>query len=142
MKTASAPLNWTLAVALLLALMLSSCRGPEQTLFEIGFPTLDDGRFVIALSDPAKIAAARKAIEDPEHNPFHVMGRIVKTPATYNAPWGYHLDPATISFFEAAVEVCDAAPQYVEDHLDEVCGATLPGCEWCPWSSQVLAELD
>ena len=114
---------------------------PGWTYFEIGFPTLAEGRFVIALNDPAKIEQARKAISDPEQNPHSVMGIIAKSAAGYNPPWSYHLDPATIEFFEFAIEVCDAAPQYVEDHLAEACGAFLPDCRWCPWSSKVLAEV-
>ena len=109
--------------------------------FEIGFPTLAEGRFVIALNDTAKIEQARKAVTDPEQNPHSVMGIIVKSAAAYNPPWSYHLDPATIEFFELAIEVCDAAPQFVEDHLAEACGAFLPDCRWCPWSSKVLAEI-
>jgi hypothetical protein len=51
------------------------------------------------------------------------------------------LNPASISFFAIAIEVCDANMQYVEDHLDEACGAFLPGCYWCPWDSRVVREI-
>ncbi|WP_420845269.1 BP74-related protein [Nocardia arizonensis] len=30
---------------------------------------------------------------------------------------------------------------YTEDHLDEACGAFLPGCFWCPWSSRLTREI-
>jgi hypothetical protein len=40
-----------------------------------------------------------------------------------------------------SIEVCDAATTYVEEHLDEVGGAFLPGRRWCPWSSRVLEEI-
>ena len=63
-------------------------------------------------------------------------------PAPYNPRWSYHLDPASISFFQCAIEVCDASPQYVEEHLSEVGGAFLPGSTWCPWSSRVAEEVD
>ncbi len=114
---------------------------PEWVYFEVGFPTPEQGRFVIALADPAMIEQARKAIENPDENPSSVMGIIVKTPAPYNPPWSYHIDPTTIELFENAIEVCDAAPDYVEEHLDEVCGAFLPDCRWCPWFSKVVREL-
>lgn len=51
------------------------------------------------------------------------------------------LDPDTISFFTVAIEVCDATMTYTEDYLDEACGAFLPGCFWCPWSSRLTREL-
>lgn len=69
------------------------------------------------------------------------MGRIQKRPQPYNPDWDYHLDPNTITFFNMAIEVCDANMQYVEDHLDEACGAFLPGCFWCPWDSRVVREI-
>ncbi|MEH2433373.1 MAG: hypothetical protein V7K25_03825 [Nostoc sp.] len=40
-----------------------------------------------------------------------------------------------------AIEVCDATTNYVNDHLDEVGGAFLPGLFWCPWSSQLVKEI-
>jgi hypothetical protein len=71
----------------------------------------------------------------------HVMGTIVKQPALHNPEWSYHLDPDSIEFFDYAIEVCDAAIRYVEDHLEEVCGELLPGCVWCPWGSRLLEEV-
>ncbi|WP_425580386.1 BP74-related protein [Streptosporangium amethystogenes] len=55
--------------------------------------------------------------------------------------WSYHFDPATLGFFDVAIEVCDATMTYVEDHLDEAGGAFLPGNLWCPWSSKPVREV-
>lgn len=98
--------------------------------------------FVFKLTDDAKIGKARKILSGEEKDQIHVTGRIVKRPASYNPGWSYHLEPDTVSFFEMAIEVCDAGPQYVEDHLDEACGAFLPGCHWCPWSSRLTREVN
>jgi hypothetical protein len=46
-----------------------------------------------------------------------------------------------VRFFEVAIEVCDATMPYVEDHLDEVGGAFLPGGYWCPWTSRLTREV-
>jgi hypothetical protein len=97
--------------------------------------------FVFELTDPEKIAHARRIVSGEEARQVHVHGRIVKRPVPHNPGWSYHLDPATISFFEMAIEVCDANMQYVEDHLDEADGAFLPGAHWCPWDSRVIAEV-
>lgn len=127
------------------ATILAGCSKPPgepgAVYFKIGFPTEAERTFVIELTDPAKIHQARDAIRDPENHPHSVLGIIVKEPAAYNPPWSYHLDPPTIELFESAIEVCDAAPQYVEEHLAEACGAFLPDCRWCPWSSKVLEEV-
>ena len=112
----------------------------ETAYFKVGFPP-DDVTFTIMLTDTAKIQEARDIVNGLQTDATSVMGTIAKAPAFYNPHWSYHLDPASIEFFECAVEVCDAHPQYVEDHLEEVCGALLPGCVWCPWASVVIEEI-
>ncbi|KAF2068237.1 hypothetical protein CYY_010438 [Polysphondylium violaceum] len=64
-----------------------------------------------------------------------------KSQKDYNPRYSFHLDPENISFFQMAIEVCDASLQYTEDHLDEACGAFLPGCVYCPWSSKLTREI-
>ncbi len=130
---------------LLLATMivLSGCQSgrdqPGTAYFKMAGPTEAD-TFVIALSDPATIAEAR-AMARGEAPPKHVTGLVVAAAVPYNAPWSFHLDPASISFAETSIEVCDAATSYVEEHLAEVGGAFLPGRRWCPWSSRVVEEV-
>lgn len=97
--------------------------------------------FIFELTDENMIAKARRIISGEEKNEVHVHGRIVKRTQPYNPRFSYYLDPATIQFFEVAIEVCDADMKYVEDHLDEACGAFLPGCHWCPWNSKVTREV-
>lgn len=96
--------------------------------------------FVFQLADAVKIERARSILQGDLSTP-HVLGRIVKEPAPYNRPWGYHLDPDSVDFFYSAIEVCDATITYVEAHIDEVCGTLLPNCDWCPWGSRLLAEV-
>ncbi|MFF5242648.1 calmodulin-binding protein [Streptosporangium sp. NPDC000095] len=97
--------------------------------------------FVIKLTDAEKIEHARRIISGKETERTHVLGRIIKTRAPYNPSYGFHLDPNTIDFFQVAIEVCDASLPYVEEHLDEACGAFLPGCFFCPWTSKLVAEV-
>ena len=110
-----------------------------EAFFIVGFPT-GGTTIVIRLSDPAMIQQARELAAGVGNSSLHVMGTVVKAPARYNPGWSYHLDSRSICFFEAAIEVCDAHPLAVEEHLDEVCGTFLPGCVWCPWTSRLLAE--
>lgn len=97
--------------------------------------------FIFELTDPDLINKAENILSGAEQNEVHVMGRIVKSRKPYNPNFSYHLDPSTISFFTFAIEVCDASMDYVEEHLDEACGAFLPGCHWCPWSSKLVREV-
>ena len=108
--------------------------------FRVGFPT-DDVTFTIMLTDTEKIKEARDIASGVQTDTVSVMGTIVKMPAPYNPPWSYHLASESIQFFDVAIEVCDAHPTYVEEHLDEACGAFLPGCVWCPFSSRVITDV-
>lgn len=99
-----------------------------------------DKPFVIALSDPQKIAHARRVVSGDEELKVHVMGTIIESRVGYNPAWGYHLNPDTIDFFELATEVCDASTGFVEKNLGQLGGATLPGHHWCPWSSRLIDE--
>ncbi|MET8861949.1 calmodulin-binding protein [Nonomuraea sp. NPDC004580] len=97
--------------------------------------------FVVQLTDPGKIQHARDLLSGATSDKPHVIGRIVKRSAPYNPRWSYNLNPDTVSFFDVAIEVCDATIPYVEDHLDEAGGAFLPGLVWCPWTSRLVREL-
>jgi len=112
----------------------------EAAYFRFDIPP-DPETFVIELSDADKIATARAILAGQEPD-LHVMGQIVKQPIDYNPPWGFHLAPESIEFFHSAIEVCDASILYVEQHLDEACGAFLPGCTWCPWGSRLVEEVE
>jgi hypothetical protein len=123
--------------------VLSGCHSASEqgtAYFKVAGATEAD-TFVIALTDPAVIAEAR-ALASGQEPLKHVTGLVVAEGVPYNAPWSFHLDPASISFAEMSIEVCDAATSYVEEHLAEVGGAFLPGRRWCPWSSRVIAETD
>jgi hypothetical protein len=108
--------------------------------FVLETPPASD-QFVIELTDESKIQQARNILNGTQKDQTHVVGRIIKRPAPYNPKWSYQLDPASISFFSYAIEVCDANIGYVEDHLDEAGGAFLPGLYWCPWTSRLVKEI-
>jgi len=105
------------------------------------FTDVSGQEFVFQLTDPDKIQQALDILSGNETEKVHVIGKIVKRKAPYNPQWDYFLNPDSISFFAVAIEVCDATMQYVDDHLDEACGAFLPGCMWCPWSSKLTREV-
>ena len=112
----------------------------ETASFVIQSPPAEE-TFVIRLKDPAKIEHARRILRGEETEAVHVMGKIRRRAAPWNAPWRFVLVPRTIDFFELAIEVCDASIAYVDEHLREAGGAFLPGRIWCPWGSRVIAEI-
>lgn len=109
--------------------------------FEQASPTGEIKEFVFELTDEAKIAEARAILSAPDSSRVHVQGTVVRGRVPYNPAWSFHLDPDSIGFFEMQIEVCDANVTYVEEHLDEVGGSTLPKSFWCPWSSRLTREV-
>jgi hypothetical protein len=97
--------------------------------------------FFFKITNPDTIQQARCITRDSTIATRHVSGTIIPKRAPYNPEWSFHLDPETIEFFVIKTEVCDANLTFVEDHLDEVGGSTLPNSHWCPWSSQLIAEV-
>lgn len=97
--------------------------------------------FIIKLNDPIKIQQARDILSGKELSKIHIMGKIVKKSEYYNPPWNYSLNSSSIEFFEMAIEECDAAIFWVEQNLDDFCGNKRPSCNWCPWNSQLIAEV-
>ena len=45
--------------------------------------------------------------------------------------WSWHVDPQNAEWADFTIEVCDAAPEYIEENLDAWLAS--PGA-WCPWS--------
>jgi hypothetical protein len=135
-------MRWIVALAVAVAVMSpAAARAGRPAFFELDYPPRAD-TFVIKLTDPAKIEHARRILSGEETAAVHVMGKVRRRSARWNEPWSYILRPHTVEFFEVAIEVCDAGIAYVEEHLDEVGGAFLPGKVWCPWGSRLLRELE
>jgi Sporulation and spore germination len=59
--------------------------------------------------------------------------------ANYNLPWSWHLDPALTRMAEVTVEVCDAAPSFVEANLDYFVDSVG---RYCPWSAELIHVED
>jgi hypothetical protein len=106
-------------------------------------------QFVIALSDPTKIAKARAILSGQEIQSTHVGGTVVATPEPYNrpgaasAPWAFHLMPASIAFFHFGNPDCNRPTTYVDLHAKagDLDKALFPPRHWCPWGSKIVVEL-
>jgi uncharacterized protein (TIGR03437 family) len=131
--------GWLIATFVWLIILPSTGRA-DDAYFAVQYPP-DPASFVIRLSDPVKIQHARDILAGKSSDSLHVTGTIVQAPACYCLPWGFHLDSASLSFFDFATEVCDASITYLEQHLAEAGGAFLPGNTWCPWGSKLAQEI-
>lgn len=88
-------------------------------------------RFVVSTSDADTIQFA----EDNRlgRNQRFPMGTLRAGNGGFNAPWTWHLDPASLRFVEVAAEVCDGRPSYVETHQSEY-------ATYCPWGAKVISR--
>ena len=59
-------------------------------------------------------------------------GLLVAKPVSWNQPWSWHLDPASIVFGEVTIEACDALPSFVEQNLGTF------GNRYCPWPAVLV----
>jgi hypothetical protein len=111
------------------AFALSGCvpTGPTVATFEVA----GQQTFKIELATPELIQHAKDLMAGSEEGRIPV-GLIVRDDPSVNAPWSWHIDPATLEFADATIEVCDGLPEYVED-------GTLTSDTYCPWSADVIA---
>jgi hypothetical protein len=119
---------------------VASAIAQETYFLTRGRPESDFSDFVIALSDPSKIARARAIAAGKARG--WVAGTVLKGTQPYNPRWHFYIESSSISFPQVSIEVCDATPSYVESHLDEVGSAFLPKSHWCPWHQSIIKELD
>lgn len=87
--------------------------------------------FVVRVTDGGEIARFREAVAGRRSG--FPLGPLRRGNGGFNAPWSWHLDPATTRLVEVAIEVCDGTPSYVEAHQGE-----FP--TYCPWGSRIVAE--
>jgi hypothetical protein len=87
--------------------------------------------FVMRATDPETIRLAQESMEG--RNRRFPIGPLLRGDAGFNAPWSWHFDPGQVRMTEAAIEVCDGQPSYVEAHLSD-----FP--TYCPWSARVVRQ--
>jgi len=87
--------------------------------------------FVMRAQDAETIRLARE--NRAGRNGLFPIGPLRRGDGGFNAPWSWHFEPAEVRMTEAAIEVCDGRPSYVEGHLGD-----YP--TYCPWGARVVAE--
>jgi hypothetical protein len=88
-------------------------------------------RFVMRTTDAETIRLATENLQG--QNRRFPSGPLRAGSGGFNGPWTWHLDPDATRMVEAAIEVCDGTPSYVESHK-----ADFP--TYCPWSARVVGR--
>jgi hypothetical protein len=130
----------TIAVAGLVLAVVPACNddGPEvappttPSPFPVAtFRVADVETYKIALMTPELVDHAERLLAG-EPIAAIPLGTVVRDDPGPNAPWSWHIDPASLEFADITIEVCDGLPSYVED-------GTVTSDQYCPWSAQVIA---
>jgi hypothetical protein len=120
------------AVAAFAALGLLGCSGTEPSPGEAEFLVSVVGEtFVMRVRDAETIRLAREGLRG--RSSAFPAGPLRRGDGGFNAPWSWHLDPAEVRLVEAAIEICDGRPSYVETHLSD-----YPS--YCPWGARIVGE--
>jgi Raf kinase inhibitor-like YbhB/YbcL family protein len=140
---------WALTAAAVAAPASSGCGG-SPTLPSDPAPGLRGGvlatfdvsgeRFRVWVTDPGAIGEIFRVRQGTSRATIPVGAlRRGSGAGAHNAPWSWHLDPEDFQMAEAAIELCDGRPSYVETHLDEFL-ATVK--RYCPWGARLVAVDD
>jgi hypothetical protein len=113
---------------LVVAFVLSGC-APESN--PIATFRVVDETYKIELATPELVAHA-EALLAGEAVASIPNGVVVRDDPGPNAPWSWHIDPATLEFADMTIEVCDGLPSYVED-------GTVTSDQYCPWSAEIVS---
>ncbi len=114
--------------------LLASCGGTGPDGVSVDFVVaVNDQTFVLRASDPDTIAASHANLRGG--NSRFPIGPLRRGDGGFNAPWSWHLDPDEARLVEAAIEVCDGEPNYVEAHLEDY----LQVGSYCPWGGRIIA---
>ena len=104
---------------------------PERRANPVATFQVVDETFKIELATPELVDHARRLLAGEEISAIP-LGTVVRDDPGVNAPWSWHIDPATLEFADMTIEVCDGLPSFVEDE-------TVTSDQYCPWSATVIA---
>lgn len=107
--------------------------GPVQNIYEVD---VAGEQFRIALTSAAQIERAEALLASGETNIIH--GAVVRGNGGFNAPYSWHLDPASITFPDLTMELCDGRPH--SDVESDVSYWVDTVGYYCPWGARIVAR--
>lgn len=116
------------AFAVVFALVGCAPSGPTVATIQVA----GDQTYKVELATPELIQHAKDLMNGVTEEGRIPNGKVVRDDPGINAPWSWHIDPATLEFADATTEVCDGLPEYVEDGI-------VTSDYYCPWSTEIIA---
>jgi hypothetical protein len=126
--------KWTLVLA---ALVLGACddSGTDPGTEAMYVVEVREERFSVKVEGAAAIAAMDARMAAGTEGV--ISGRLVRGNGGFNTPWKWHLDPATVTVPDLAMEVCDGWPSFLEEDLDYWVDTVK---QFCPWGAKVVEK--
>jgi hypothetical protein len=66
-----------------------------------------------------------------------ISGKLMRGNGGFNAPFSWHLDPASIHAPDLAIEVCDGRPSDIDQDINYWIDTVK---QYCPWGAKVVAK--
>lgn len=95
------------------------------------FEVAGNETFKVELATPELVDHARQLLAGDDVAAIPI-GTVVRGDPGPNAPWSWHVDPATLEFADMTIGVCDGLPSLVES-------GTVTSDQYCPWSAKIVA---
>jgi hypothetical protein len=111
---------------------LGACGAEPDAPYTNFVVAVGDESFVVHTTRAEVAARARESLAG--RRSLFPAGPLLRGDGGFNAPWTWRHDPERVDFVEAAIEVCDGRPSYVEEHLDD-----FLGLGYCPWGARVVS---
>jgi hypothetical protein len=122
-----------LFVAFIIASIACHSESPTQNPGNGQYFTVQVGseQFVMFVTDASTVELAIENFQGKNHR--FPSGKIEAGDGGFNQPYSWHFVPDTVRMVEAAIEVCDGTPQYVDQHVPD-----FVSVGYCPWSAKVV----
>jgi hypothetical protein len=119
-----------------LAAACSDTTAPEgRKIYEV---EVTGERFRIALDDARSIAIADSLLAAEAPNNIH--GTLKRGDGGFNTGYSWHLDPATVTFPDLTMEICDGRPRSDVEMDTDYWFSTVK--YYCPWGAQIVARIE
>jgi hypothetical protein len=113
-------------------LALGACASSPDAAYTEFVVAVGEEIFVVRTTRAEVAARARDSLAGRSR--LFPAGPLEQGDGGFNRPWSWHHDPERVDFVEAAIEVCDGRPSYVETHLED-----FLALGYCPWDGRVVS---
>jgi hypothetical protein len=94
-------------------------------------------RFRLGVAESAQLERATELLESGAENNVH--GTVRRGDGGFNTGYSWHLEPASVSFPDLTIEVCDGRPRSdVEGDVDYWVNTVK---YYCPWGAKIVARV-